>query len=327
MKQEEWISAHLFYSQSLDFLLVNGVAPTVEKLIVKKLILNYFFIRYNEGGPHIRLRLKVFRTHKEKVRKIIEGELLKFFMTYPSQPLQQIEKYNGKFYPMNSIQFIAYEPEIKRYGGAIGITIAEQFFEASSKIVLSILREKKIITYDEAISIAIQLNVALTASLNLNLQDGLLFYHTIFSHMLPTARAVVGHKTFEEIVDDFENEYLLQKTKLIDFFSNFIQYVYSEKTKYSDDNWIDTWLKYSKLISKLFYSELRQNRIETQQYNIKVLNSKINKAEYKPEWSIFSSYVHMSNNRLGLMNCDESYIAYLVYRTLMDTSNCLNHGH
>ncbi|MGB5931124.1 MAG: lantibiotic dehydratase C-terminal domain-containing protein, partial [Cyclobacteriaceae bacterium] len=33
-------------------------------------------------------------------------------------------------------------------------------------------------------------------------------------------------------------------------------------------------------------------------------------------WRIYDSYVHMTNNRLGIQNRDEAYLAYLIKKCL-----------
>jgi hypothetical protein len=38
--------------------------------------------------------------------------------------------------------------------------------------------------------------------------------------------------------------------------------------------------------------------------------------EQQQLWPIFESYVHMTNNRLGILNRDESYLGYLMQQSL-----------
>lgn len=60
-----WVSAYLFYNGSANKFLIECIRPFIIKMQQEKDLLKYFFIRYNEGGSHIRLRLLV-----EKKRKI-----------------------------------------------------------------------------------------------------------------------------------------------------------------------------------------------------------------------------------------------------------------
>ena len=56
MKQH-WVSLHLFYHDNPMPLLVECVQPMIKELYARHLLQRFFFIRYWQGGPHIRLRL------------------------------------------------------------------------------------------------------------------------------------------------------------------------------------------------------------------------------------------------------------------------------
>ena len=54
-----WLSLHFFHHGDLDRLLVECVGPLVLALKREGAIAESFFLRYWNGGPHIRLRLAV----------------------------------------------------------------------------------------------------------------------------------------------------------------------------------------------------------------------------------------------------------------------------
>ena len=56
--QKQWLAAYLYYSGNWEKFLTNSVKPFVEDILDRKLAEQYFFIRYWERGPHIRLRFK-----------------------------------------------------------------------------------------------------------------------------------------------------------------------------------------------------------------------------------------------------------------------------
>ena len=58
MTDNQYLSFYIFYSEPWKNLLVESVHPLLKKLFDENLINQYFFIRYWEKGPHIRLRLK-----------------------------------------------------------------------------------------------------------------------------------------------------------------------------------------------------------------------------------------------------------------------------
>jgi hypothetical protein len=54
---DDWLSLHLFHTGDLDALLTDAVAPAIGELGEMGLR-QWFFIRYWNGGPHLRLRLR-----------------------------------------------------------------------------------------------------------------------------------------------------------------------------------------------------------------------------------------------------------------------------
>ncbi|MGF1671449.1 MAG: thiopeptide-type bacteriocin biosynthesis protein, partial [Balneolaceae bacterium] len=120
--KHQWLSAHIFYSEPFEGILINGVKPFIEKLKKEKKIEGYFFIRYWERGPHIRLRIKA-DSHilKDDIKPRLLSYFTEFMRESPSkrnEPKWVQNLTSGKqWYSNNSIQFINYEPETARYGG------------------------------------------------------------------------------------------------------------------------------------------------------------------------------------------------------------------
>lgn len=129
---ETWLSAHLYWSGSLDDLLRQCVAPVVARLFRQQLVTHFFFIRYAEGGPHVRLRLKTAAS--------VHGTLVARLQAQLSRFQQRANRLPTNTPASSWLQVVAYEPETARYGGSAGLAIAEAFFEASSRAVLSWLR-------------------------------------------------------------------------------------------------------------------------------------------------------------------------------------------
>src|SRR5215218_10501986 len=59
MKQRAatWLSFHVFLPGPFDSFLVDHLAPALQDDLKSGTIKRFFFIRYSEGGNHIRLRL------------------------------------------------------------------------------------------------------------------------------------------------------------------------------------------------------------------------------------------------------------------------------
>ncbi|ADI05349.1 lantibiotic biosynthesis protein [Streptomyces bingchenggensis BCW-1] len=53
----QWVAVHLFHQGDLDTLLLDAVAPALTGLAQAGRIHGHFFLRYWEGGPHLRVRV------------------------------------------------------------------------------------------------------------------------------------------------------------------------------------------------------------------------------------------------------------------------------
>ncbi|HHH49559.1 MAG TPA: hypothetical protein ENK52_01120, partial [Saprospiraceae bacterium] len=54
----KWLAVHLFYNEPWEEFLAKAVKPYVDTLVQTGIAAQFFFIRYWERGPHIRLRIK-----------------------------------------------------------------------------------------------------------------------------------------------------------------------------------------------------------------------------------------------------------------------------
>lgn len=142
MQTEEWTwrSYHIFYYDvnRHDFAILQGVAPLVDRLYDGGLIDGFFFIRYHDMGPHVRLRLRCPGARAAASAEEITLDFWRDFLL--EHPSQDIELPYRRTRPNNSVHSIRYEPEVGRYGGPGGVAIAERHFEDSSRIAIDVLR-------------------------------------------------------------------------------------------------------------------------------------------------------------------------------------------
>ncbi|GAA4205820.1 thiopeptide-type bacteriocin biosynthesis protein [Pedobacter jeongneungensis] len=134
--EEKWLSVYIFYNGEADQLLKQAIHPFIRQWTAP-----WFFIRYWEGGDHIRLRLKAAVSQHGLIVKSLslKDEMIK------------------------SVQIAEYEPEIDRYGNIQSMAWAERYFECSSNYVLNwiIKREEN----QSAAIQAIKLHMALLHTL------------------------------------------------------------------------------------------------------------------------------------------------------------------
>ncbi|PWV48831.1 thiopeptide-type bacteriocin biosynthesis protein [Chitinophaga sp. S165] len=111
--QTKWLSAYLFSNKGLNKILCEQIVPFLQGADGHlQTSAPYFFIRYGEGGPHIRLRVKIREEDENMMRKML-----------------------GRYTP---VQYTPYIPETERYGGPSAIVLAEQQFFLCSEHTLSL---------------------------------------------------------------------------------------------------------------------------------------------------------------------------------------------
>ncbi|MBN8703135.1 MAG: thiopeptide-type bacteriocin biosynthesis protein [Bacteroidetes bacterium] len=326
MKNDYWLASYLYYTEPWETILTEAVKPFAEQILQEGLANQYFFIRYWERGPHIRLR---FKGNKDTLEKNVLPRLTTFFSEYialnPSKnletPWMKDLPEDKKWYPNNSIQHIAYEPETERYGGEYAILLAEQQFQASSNAVLAIISESEGWSYEKALGAAIQLHLSFAHAIGLTYSEVCYFYAHIQQAWFPRAyynyepnvdaeelkkRAEITQKAFEE---NFQK----QKQFLVGFHEmlwNGLQ----EEAEFENE-WMNTWIaeikNYNSAVIKLQEEKKYVANIPAN-YN---MPKHLAKPLVERLW-IYESLIHMTNNRLGIQNRDEAFLGYLIKRSM-----------
>lgn len=141
-----WHSFHVYIH---DYKLLDEYLQSeFEHLICNNLQsdIDYFFIRYWLGGPHIRLRIKENVDFDAKIFLKILKKSVDNFLSYKTPVLIDREKFytpemlKGEgitevfWKEHGTVELDEYKPEIPRYGGERGIYYAEKLFVQSSKL-------------------------------------------------------------------------------------------------------------------------------------------------------------------------------------------------
>lgn len=123
----EWLYLKLYGGQgSADLVLTEGVAPVVAELRAHGAIDGWFFIRYGDPDPHLRVRL-----HGDPARLCAEALPA---MHRSLDPMVQ----SGRLW---RIELGTYQREIARYGGPQNMGRAERLFEIDSQAVVDIVQQ------------------------------------------------------------------------------------------------------------------------------------------------------------------------------------------
>lgn len=155
--ETDWISVHVFYHDQLDPLLTRVVGPLTEELRRRELADEYFFLRYWDGGGHLRFRVLPTDSsaHDGPVRDLVEHRFRRFLAEYPASGTIDADSYArsasaisrwervpgfSPLRPNNSLEFIPYRRERERYGYGAAVRAVERHFTESSRLALELLR-------------------------------------------------------------------------------------------------------------------------------------------------------------------------------------------
>ena len=316
-----WLAAHLFYAEPWEEFLIDAVKPFVQSILADKFAEQFFFIRYWERGPHIRLRFygetKILNS---KLKPAIAACFSDYFRKQPSRREEPdwIKKLprEQRWFSNNSVQFIPYEPEIERYGGPVGLQIAEKQFEASSRAVLDILKENKPWSYDRALGAAIQLHLAFASGLHMDLTESKAFYSHVFQNWL--ARSYSYHSKMNEVelkskrdttLKAFEENFVTQQPTLVPYIKTVWQAL--EHHVAFQQTWLNRWRNKTSTVYDQLCNSQNQQKLTYPDWLEP--NRELKGLKKEPKlWFILGSCIHMTNNRLGILNRDEAYLGYLI---------------
>jgi thiopeptide-type bacteriocin biosynthesis protein len=252
----------------------------INELDSMSLIESFFFIRYWEHGPHIRLRVLPKRIERiAQIKDSISKTTEQYFFSL---------KDNTKF----SYEFNNYVQEVQRYGGMETISIAERQFHKSSETVITLIHSKyNCWDYNMAMSLAIQMHLCLSKFLFLNRENEILFFKKFYEDWLFYATGVNGQIENLEIpkigklLDSFKASYEEQKNRI----ESIIEFI----EKDLEEGWQAQWKSDCCEIASLYDAH-----------------------EPTDKYLVYSSLMHMTNNRLGIHISDESFIAFLIFKGL-----------
>lgn len=327
-QEDIWLSIYLFYNEPWEDFLQKAIEPYVSTAIQTGIAEQYFFIRYWEKGPHIRLRLK---GNTEMVNTILKPNLEEHFLNYfESKPSRRIEpQYPAEFseklkwFPNNSIQYVDYVPEFDRFGGINGVACAEEQFMISSRTVLEFIKQKgRNWSYDDAMGTAIKLHLSFIHSAGFSIEEAISFFDFFTKNWLTyTFKNVQEEITKEDYshqsdlsIKAFEDSFDAQKESLIPFHEAL--WIGMEEGTEFEETILNYWTKKNKSILNsliyLFQNQKLSNRSDQFVYQIAPQPYSDKSLIY----SILADFVHLTNNRLGIFNRDESYLSFMMKRCL-----------
>lgn len=149
-----WMSSHLHFDGRChgplgDAVVLNVVQPLAAKWTAVNQIKRWFFIRYTEGGAHIRFRiLSTTIDCADELRRDLESFMRTHanLAAHDDRGVRRGEESSGDEFtarvPRSSVirhAWVEYQPETERYGGAAALALAEDLFHGSSVLAAAIL--------------------------------------------------------------------------------------------------------------------------------------------------------------------------------------------
>ncbi len=326
----QWLSAYLYYNEPWESFLVDAVLPYVKTTLQTGIAHKYFFIRYWERGPHLRLRLC---GEPALLQEVLRPNLIEHFGSYferlpsprtePEYPPRLPDEF--KWYPNNSIQFIEYQPEWERYGGEAGLELAEETFFQSSQIVLeNIAQRVGAWTYDDALGLAIKLHLSMAFGLGMKQEEAQAFFQFYFYNWLPRAFRRSDQRDNRrdresqerETLQAFAESYDQQKEVLVAYHRELWQAL--EQGVELEEKILEEWMSYHQQLAENLLNSLLEKRFQNRPLHYQFNNTAktIVPALEKQRWMQYADFLHLTNNRLGVLNRDEGYLAYLIMKSM-----------
>lgn len=320
MKEYNWLSLHLYTIWDFDHFINNAIIPVIETLEHRFGIGEFFFIRYFDKGPHIRLRI---RGTGEQLKCEIEPYLRRYFLSYFKQhPSDDIayHRLSGNapdILPNDSLHLARYVPEYSRYGEQLGVDLAERLFILSSKTVFRWLKGRIPIDYGERIGIAMKMHVVFIYHV-LGFKEGLQQLQSTEETWFGKAkRFTEGNRqrtlSSEEVLAAFEQSFQSNKENMMEVISHI--WCSLEEGTNMEEVWLDQWSQGLKEFENVLEANCTNILSNITLFFADADGCGEGKSMHKKRFLV-DSYIHMTNNRLGILNRDESFVAYLLRRTL-----------
>lgn len=290
-----WMSLHLFYEGPWLDLLKHYIKPFLMTQINVGNAKSYFYVRYYEGGPHIRVRILI-----EKEKYLFFEQVVKDYF-YKVQKILSVTRYVKNEFSEDSIandfcRFINYEPEYERYGGHDRMSIAEDQFFLSSAICLDIIESTE--NYSQRMWKALSLQLAIYSVFKYSTQHVLSIidaYTNLWSSDL--FQEEDGVNSGRDIIHSMDGAVSLIPKQNIIAISKLWDEINSSSVSIETPAIVNLWLDGMKVIKEML--DLVSDNNTSTNYS-----------------GIIGSYIHMTNNRLGINNYDEIYLGRIISKGL-----------
>ncbi len=307
----EWLSAYLFweaddtmgvwghagsagiYGATADRVVLEVVEPIVVECRERGWAESFFFVRYSEDGPHVRLRL--LHTSKES-----EQSLRRLVAARAQEAIAADAQGEGL---LTKFEWVPYEPEYERYGGPQGMDLSEEIFHDSSLAAIDLLRKIDRSSRSGRLGKGL---LAMLVMLHAFLESRDSCAELAGQYGSNYLRALVPDPELQETWQKrFEEGFDRQSDRLAPYVEAAWEALASGQELTPE---LDSYKATLDLSRRRFRDLFDQGVL-------------VYGGETLTDWrravgSIMPSYVHMMNNRMGISIQEESYLSVLIQHTL-----------
>jgi len=315
-EDSRWLAVHLFfnhpgiYTPACDRIVTEVAEPFVRRFQAEGWGDGHFFIRYSEHGPHVRLRLHgkgevmeetVWPALQAHVRALYPDASFEMPDVPAYAPVPEVPE--DEPVRLTHAAIVEYEPETERYGGPEGVRLAERFFEISSEAGYALVARtgaERSSRLGKGLLTMVEMAHVFTHGSREQAVRWMDQYNT--GYLRGVARDEEGRQAW---LGAFDSGYDAQAETL----GEYVEEVWSrmnegEALSEALDQYRDGLVEVRGHFHDLFEArKLGRTPEPYTQWEMAIT-------------SICSSYLHMMNNRLGITIQEESYLAYLIKRTL-----------
>lgn len=280
-----WKSIHIYPNDNDENSTIDSLISTVDFLTEERQIDIFFFIRYSDPQPHIRFRFDSRVSGKDHLQH--------FYSAFKNA----------------SFVLREYQPEIHRYGGPYFCWIAERQFYYSSKTCLSAIKKfgSRKWNYSLAVSLALQMHLSMLFAFQFKQSQAV----SLLKHITWRWSSFNCTSDYDitMMLDDF-NTLLNREMNTVNFIVDLWRSLHQNSLGVSDIiNWVNNMRE--------IYTLLQRER----QYHFLNVSSEFlfESTEGDGDSHLFAfcdSLIHMTNNRLGIRNEDEAYLAFVLWNSL-----------
>lgn len=322
----QWTSFHIYFDGSVygaesDTILRTIVTAIVTQARAQGILLSYFFVRYGEGGAHVRLRMHVSDDHVPRIVGIldkclgpspkgIDGAAMEL-STLTSHIDERHSSLVGARGQISRIEAVPYVPELDRYGGELAMPIAHIIAESSSDLALGLLSREARVALSTRVTIAFCVFLLVLREFSPLLRDAVL---TATRHSDGYSRLLARSLSSVNLEDE---ALTLQRIRLCHYQS--FQNQHTTLSKMTSALWEHGVSVLEDELLAQFAGTLSRGALELK----KLFDSRALRfgPQQLTDWSsassyLATSYMHLACNRIGISIREEAHVAGLVEQSL-----------